>query len=160
MYSAARTAARPPHTLRRPRTVPLSRFSGATPTSFGDGFAIELAELRQLAEQRRRDDRPDARNGAQQLFPLAPQGTGAELLAELVVDLLDLAAQPVDVLSELRAQWLRTVLHGRGQQPVLLRGEHLLQLPTAVTSALRARVVASDSGRVSGRMASAKWART
>src|SRR5438552_1188655 len=32
MYSTARTAARPPQQVRAPRRVPLSRFSGATPT--------------------------------------------------------------------------------------------------------------------------------
>ena len=33
MYSTARTWARPPHTARLPRRVPLSQFNGATPTS-------------------------------------------------------------------------------------------------------------------------------
>ena len=32
MYSAARTLARPPHTVRRSRRLPLSRSKGATPT--------------------------------------------------------------------------------------------------------------------------------
>ena len=34
MYRAVRTDARPPQTIRLPRSVPLSRASGATPTSF------------------------------------------------------------------------------------------------------------------------------
>ena len=33
MYKAMRTSARPPHVVRLPRIFPLSRFSGATPTS-------------------------------------------------------------------------------------------------------------------------------
>ena len=32
MYKAARIRARPPHTVRLPRSVPLSRLKGATPT--------------------------------------------------------------------------------------------------------------------------------
>src|ERR1035437_75654 len=33
MYNAHRTSARPPHVTRRPRRLPLSQFSGATPTN-------------------------------------------------------------------------------------------------------------------------------
>lgn len=42
MYNTARTVARPPCTKRRPRRVPESRLSGATPTS----FAISRRESR------------------------------------------------------------------------------------------------------------------
>jgi hypothetical protein len=47
MASPARTGARPPEIVRRPLIRPLSRANGATPTD----AAIELAELRQQAEQ-------------------------------------------------------------------------------------------------------------
>ncbi len=42
MERAARTGARPPHTRRRPRRVPLSRASGATPTSAAIGVRVRV----------------------------------------------------------------------------------------------------------------------
>jgi hypothetical protein len=42
MERAARTGARPPHTRRRPRRGPLSRASGATPTSAAIGVRVRV----------------------------------------------------------------------------------------------------------------------
>jgi hypothetical protein len=42
MYSAARTSALPPHTLRRPRRVPESRLRGATPTKAASRLCVSV----------------------------------------------------------------------------------------------------------------------
>src|SRR5215213_5308243 len=42
MYSAARTSALPPHTLRRPRRVPESRLRGATPTRAASRLCVSV----------------------------------------------------------------------------------------------------------------------
>ena len=51
MYRAARTRARPPHTARLSRSVPLSRLKGDTPTQAGDLPAVQGAQLRQVGQE-------------------------------------------------------------------------------------------------------------
>ncbi len=65
------------------------------------------------------------------MLALAPDGAGANLVPEVIIDVADLFAQPVDMLAELVTQRLWGILDGRSQQAVLLGGQHLLQLPPA-----------------------------
>jgi hypothetical protein len=84
----------------------------------------EGAQLGQLAEERATDDRADARHAAQQILLGAPDRAGMNGLLEVAVHVGQLALEPADVLRDVAPH------RGGGEaQPVLLRDEHLEQLP-------------------------------
>jgi len=64
MYNAARTAARPPHVPRRPRCCPLSRFSGAIPTSAASCLCVKEPKYvrANVPQYRRRSPRTTMRH--------------------------------------------------------------------------------------------------
>src|SRR5438128_12045806 len=97
MYSTARTAARPPQQVRAPRRVPLSRFSGATPTKAAILLAIQRAQLWQVRQQGPAQHGPYPRHALQQIILGSPQGTLLEVLAQLLIQLFQARLQPGDV---------------------------------------------------------------
>jgi len=96
MYSARRTAARPPPIIRRPRQRPLSRFHGQADQG-GNPAPRQLAHLGQVGDQRGRGDVPTAGCRGQQVLRLPPHGAGAHEARDLAFELLDRAREPRDV---------------------------------------------------------------
>ena len=97
MYRALRTLARPPRTMRRPRKVPLSRLTGATPTRLAISAPIEGAEFGQLGDQGAGRGLADARDRGEQVLDGAPGGAGAHGVVEIGLDLAQLLLQPGEV---------------------------------------------------------------
>src|SRR5215217_1495692 len=115
MYKAARTRARPPHTARRPRRVPESRFKGATPTR---------------AARRFRSSVPSSGSSASSVLASTGPTPGTLLskasfsrldrLVQITFDALKFPLQPPHVR-------LDALLHGfarRGAEAVSFGGEH------------------------------------
>jgi len=122
MYSTARTAARPPHTRRRPRNRPLSLERGHADQG-REGLGGQGPELGQLREERPRADRPDARHAPEELLG-APDGARADGVVQIRVEARNPALQPSDVRLELLPQH-----HRRTAEAIPLGGEHVHELP-------------------------------
>ena len=89
----------------------------------GDLLAVEHAKFRQLREQSTREHLADAGHRTQQLVALAPQGSVANQLVELIVQTGKSLFQPPDVLIDAVVQ----NLWGSGPAILLCR-QHLDQL--------------------------------
>jgi hypothetical protein len=126
IYKAARTVARPPQIARLPRTVPLSRLIGASPTNAAICLRLMVPSSGKSAQQGDADDRANAFHTAEHILLLAPERAGPDGLAELLVDAFQAFAQPRDVRLDVGADGCRC-----GPAAVLLSGEHLDQLAAA-----------------------------
>ena len=145
MYSVARTEARPPQMLRRPRHWPLSRLNGARPTNAAICRRSNWPSSGNSASSVRATTGP-TRHAAQQVLAHAPHRTGFDGGGDLAVDILDPALEPANMLPEI-------ALHRphRGLSKALaLGGEHLQQLAAPSDQGRQAWVAASGKGRTTG----------
>src|SRR3954469_15944896 len=124
MYRTERTWARPPQMVRCPRSVPLSRFRGATPTSAAICLRFSLPSSGNSARRVVATTRPTPGYAAQQVVFLAPDRAFANRCGQVIVDLLEPLPKPLHVLADTTAEIRR-----RRALPVLLRDEHLDELP-------------------------------
>src|SRR3712207_2250771 len=88
LYSAARTLARPPITMRRPRRVPLSRLTGAMPARLAMRRRSRvpssgLIAPRSTGDQRAGGGLADAGHGGEQVLARAPGRRGAHGVVEV-----------------------------------------------------------------------------
>ena len=135
-YSAERTCARPPQTILRPRSVPLSRLSDATPTRAAIWRAGKRAEFGPPANERRRQP---GRTATQKGFPLAPRW---ELRNSRSSEGTCLRSQSICLCTVKRL--------GGAIQPVLL-GHHHFNQPAA-TRAFSSSSCRSGNSRSLGRI--------
>ena len=119
MYKTARIRARPPHTVRLPRSCAAVPVEGSHSHEGGDLPAVQRAQLRQIGQESHRETFPDSGNTAQQVVLLSPNGTLAESLPQALVQVVQLTLQPCNVGLD-----AGTHGDGGGTQAVLLRDQH------------------------------------
>ena len=91
MYRTLRSCRLPPHTLRLPRNVPLSRLKGATQRR--DLLAVQIAQLKQPGNDGGTQHRSHAGNATQQLGALPPLRAGIKQFADVPLHLPQLRIQ-------------------------------------------------------------------
>src|SRR5579859_7510076 len=155
MYRAARTVPRPPQIVRLPRSVPLSRLSGASPTSAAIGLRSSVPS--------------SGRSANSTALTTGPMpGTLRNTFSCSRHSELPRIAWPSSrstPLSRLRNQAMCSWISARmALGAVFRRFSSAVSISTncrrRATRALSSRVAASGSGRTAGRTASAKWAST
>ena len=119
MYRAARTRARPPQTVRLPRSVPLSRLKGATPTRAAISRRSNVPSSGRWARTGEGETFPDSGNTAQQVILLSPYGTLTESLTQALVQIVQLLLEPCNVSLD-----AGTDGDGGDAKTVLLRDQH------------------------------------
>jgi hypothetical protein len=124
MYSARRTAARPPPNHPPPAPAPAVAIPRGQADEGGNPTARQVAQLGQVGDQRVRRDIPNARRRGQQVFRLPPHRAGADELRDFAFELLDRAREPRDVGPDALPQ----PLGARLAVPVLLRSQHVHEL--------------------------------
>src|SRR3954470_4826150 len=120
-----------------------------------DLLAVQLAELGQFREKGCRDYAAYAGYAAQQVVFLAPDRAFANRCGQVIVDLLEPLPKPLHVLADTTAEIRR-----RRALPVLLRDEHLDELPPPRDESGESLSLLVGSIRGSGCTASAKCAST
>ena len=90
----------------------------------GDAFAIQLAELRELPQERAAHDGADARHRAQEVVLRAPDGAPLDRVVEVLIDRVELAFEPADVVADAPPDGAHRVL-----EPIALGAQHAHQLP-------------------------------
>src|SRR5215217_7024089 len=141
MYSAARTSALPPHTLRRPRRVPESRLSGATPTRAATRLWVSVPSSGTPASRVR------ARTGPapQERLVLAQDGAALDRRFQIALGAPELLLEPLEVGLDAFGHRL-----GRRGQAVVLGSEHPEQLPAAGHYRLQSAHLSIGKGLWSG----------
>src|SRR5918994_6675817 len=147
MYSAARTSALPPHTLRWPRRVPESRFRGATPTRAATRLCVSVP--------RAQAPRPEQGGGQNRAYPghasqeerlvLAQGGAALDRRLQIALGAGELLLKPPYVGLDALGHSL-----GRQGQAVVLCGEHPEQLPAAGHYGLQSADLSIGKGLWSG----------
>ena len=122
MYSAARTRARPPQTIRLPRRVPPSRFSGATPTSAAIWWRDSWPSSGRFASR----VRAVTRHAAQPIRLGLVERARRDGVLQVPLDVGEPLLDPADVLRDVALDGA-----AREAQPILVGGEHLDQRPAA-----------------------------
>src|SRR3954464_3582734 len=97
MYRQARNAARPAQIVRRPRSLPLSRLNGATPTRAATCRRVREPSSGSCASSVRALTGSDARHRAEQLLLGAPDRAVPDRPVEVAFDLGQGVLQPAEM---------------------------------------------------------------
>src|SRR2546426_916965 len=127
IYSARRTAGRPPRIIRRSRHSPLSRLKGAMPTSAAIRRRFSWPSSGSSANEGVGGDVPDARRRGEQIFRLPPDGTRPNEALDIALELFNRPRQPRHVRGDTRLQ--PTIAHLAAA--VHFSPDHLDELPTS-----------------------------
>src|SRR6202050_5597758 len=120
MERPARTTARPPQVVRRPRQRPLSRLSGATPASAAISWRLSCPNSGRCAISIRARCGADPRPPVKQTGLLPPDRRGRDARGELLLERRKLPLQPADVRAHRSPQ-----RGARDGQPGAFGAEHL-----------------------------------
>ena len=102
--------------VRCPRSLPLARLKGATPTKAAVVCDSTGPQLRQLGPHRAAHHRPNARHTLQPIFPGAPHGTLLDQIIPVIIQPRQFGAQPaqmnLDPLPDPSGEAIQAMLFG------------------------------------------------